>query len=127
MATGSWRGARALGFATVLVLTVGSAADLRAEEPIVIVLSWDGVRHDYLDRGHFPALKRIEQQGIRAERLIPVFPSSTFPNHVALATGTHTDRHGIMNNVFRDSERGLYSYSTFSSLFFSSLLICSGV
>lgn len=94
-----------------LMLGVGWSASARAEEPIVIVLSLDGVRHDYLDRAHFPALKRMEQQGIRAERMIPVFPSGTFPNHVSMATGTHPDRHGIMDNVFRDSERGLYDYS----------------
>ncbi len=111
MDTSPLRGVRTLGFAVVLALTLGGAAGIRAEEPIVIVLSWDGVRHDYLDRADFPALKRIEQQGIRAERLNPVFPSSTFPNHVALATGTHADRHGIVNNVFRDSKRGMYSYS----------------
>jgi predicted AlkP superfamily pyrophosphatase or phosphodiesterase len=43
--------------------------------------------------------------------LVPVFPSNTFPNHVALATGAHTDRHGIIDNVFRDRERGLYDRS----------------
>lgn len=107
MGTRPLRGMKVLG----LALAVAWAADVLAEEPIVIVLSWDGVRHDYLDRAHFPALKRIERQGIRAERLNPVFPSNTFPNHVALATGTHADRHGIVNNVFRDSKRGLYSYS----------------
>ncbi len=100
-----------LGIGAVLAIAVGRPASVHADEPIVIVLSWDGVRHDYLDRADFPALKRIEEQGIRADRLVPVFPSSTFPNHVALATGTHADRHGIVNNVFRDSERGLYNYS----------------
>ena len=82
-----------------------------AERPIVIVLSWDGVRHDYLDRAEFRGLGRIEDDGLRAERLIPIFPSSTFPNHVALATGTYADRHGIVANVFRDSKRGVYNYA----------------
>jgi len=97
--------------AVLLAFALGSPRSARAEEPIVIVLSWDGVRHDYLDRADFPALGRVERQGLRADRLIPIFPSSTFPNHVALATGTHADRHGIVNNVFRDSERGMYRYS----------------
>jgi len=88
---------------STLVVSVSSA-----ERPVVIVLSWDGVRHDYLDRAEFPGLGRIETDGLRAERLIPIFPSSTFPNHVALATGTHADRHGIVGNVFRDSERGVH-------------------
>jgi predicted AlkP superfamily pyrophosphatase or phosphodiesterase len=68
------------------------------------------VRHDYLDRVSLPALARIEAEGLRAERLIPVFPSTTFPNHIALATGARTDRHGIINNVFYDRDRGLYDH-----------------
>jgi predicted AlkP superfamily pyrophosphatase or phosphodiesterase len=84
----------------------GSSAD-----PIVIVLSWDGMRHDYLDRAEFPALDRVAEQGVRADRLVPVFPSSTFPGHVSMATGTYPDRHGIVDNVFMDETRGRYAYS----------------
>jgi len=80
-------------------------------EPIVIVLSWDGMRHDYPDFGNFPSLKRVEQEGVRAERLTPVFPSSTFPAHVSMATGTYPDKHGIVDNVFLDEARGRYAYS----------------
>ena len=51
------------------------------------------------------ALARMQRDGARAERLIPVFPSSTFPNHVSLATGTYVDRHGIIENRFTRHER----------------------
>jgi predicted AlkP superfamily pyrophosphatase or phosphodiesterase len=77
----------------------------------VIVLSWDGTRWDYPDRIELPALDRLAREGVRAERMIPVFPASTFPNHVSLATGTYVDRHGIVANRFRDTDRGTYSYS----------------
>ena len=93
-----------------LLAAVASAAD-KPDEPIVVVLSWDGMRHDYPDRGEFPALKRVEREGVRAERLVPVFPSSTFPGHVSMATGTYPDKHGIVDNVFIDQERGRYAYS----------------
>ncbi len=82
----------------------------RAAEPIVILLSLDGVRHDYPDRGEFPALARMAREGARAEGLVPVFPSLTFPNHVSLATGTYPDRHGIVANSFFDRKRGLFHY-----------------
>ena len=98
-------------FALLATLATLVASVSSAERPIVIVLSWDGVRHDYLDRAEFPGLRRIENDGLRAERLIPIFPSSTFPNHAALATGTYADRHGIVANVFRDSERGTHDYA----------------
>ncbi|TDI25069.1 MAG: alkaline phosphatase family protein, partial [Acidobacteria bacterium] len=45
-----------------------------AAEPTVIVLSWDGVRHDYLDRRDFPAIGRMQRDGVRAERMISVAP-----------------------------------------------------
>ncbi len=82
-----------------------------AGDPIVVVLSWDGMRHDYPDLADFPALERLEAEGVRARRLTPVFPSDTFPGHVSLATGTYPDRHGIIDNVFLDREKGRYSYS----------------
>jgi predicted AlkP superfamily pyrophosphatase or phosphodiesterase len=82
-----------------------------AAEPTVILLSWDGTRWDYPDRVKLPALERVAREGVRAERLLPVFPTSTFPNHVSLATGAHVDRHGIVGNVFFEPERGLYRYS----------------
>jgi len=110
------RVAPALGSLLLLLLVaVSGVAAERGEigerPPVVILLSLDGVRHDYLDRGGLPALERIGRSGARAEGLIPIFPSSTFPNHVALATGTHADRHGIVANRFHDPEKGDFSYS----------------
>jgi predicted AlkP superfamily pyrophosphatase or phosphodiesterase len=86
-----------------------------AAEPVVILLSWDGVRPDYLERGEFPALARMRRDGASAERLIPVFPTNTFPNHVALATGAYVARHGIVGNSFRDRERGRFHYDNDAS------------
>ncbi len=60
-------------------------------------------------------VERIARTGVRAKSLIPVFPASTFPSHVALATGARTDRHGIVGNRFRDSEKGDFDYSNDAS------------
>lgn len=67
-------------------------------EPGVIILSLDGVRHDYPEREPLPGFARITRDGARAESLTPAFPSITFPAHTTLATGAHPDRHGIVNN-----------------------------
>jgi arylsulfatase A-like enzyme len=91
-----------------LVVLLAFATPGWAEPPRVIVLSWDGVRHDQPDATSLPGLERMTREGARAERLIPVLPSITFPNHVSLATGTYPDRHGIVSNVFRDRERGTF-------------------
>ena len=93
-----------------MLLPLLIAPALGAEAPTVILLSWDGVRPDYLERAEFSALERMAREGVRAERLIPVWPPNTFPNHAALATGTYADRHGIVNNRFLDRDRGLFSY-----------------
>ncbi len=88
---------------------LASAADpARAPSPApatAIVISLDGVRHDYLDRARFPALDRIAREGLRASRLVPVYPSSTFPAHVSLATGATPAVHGIVDNRFWDRAR----------------------
>lgn len=86
-----------------------------AVEPTVIVLSLDGLRYDYLERAETRAFSRMEGEGVRAERMVPVFPSSTFPNHASMATGTYPDRHGIVGNVFFDRERGWHRYSNDAS------------
>ena len=42
---------------------------------------------------------------MRAEHLVPVFPTKTFPNHYSLVTGLHVEDHGIVGNSMRDPER----------------------
>jgi predicted AlkP superfamily pyrophosphatase or phosphodiesterase len=98
-----------LALAVALLVIAAPAPSFAAEDGTVIVLSWDGMRHDYPDRGEFPGLARVISEGARAERLVTVFPSSTFPGHVSLATGTHPDRHGIVGNHFVDRQLGRYA------------------
>ena len=87
------------------VATAWALAWCAAAETTVIALSWDGVRHDYPERGDFPGLARLERDGVRA-RLVGVYPSNTFPSHVSMATGTYPDVHGIVDNLFfEDGER----------------------
>ena len=87
-----------------------------SDAPRVILLSLDGIRHDYLDRKGLPAFERVASRGASAKRLLPVFPSITFPTHVSLATGTYPDVHGIVGNRFWDSERAEeYDYSAEAS------------
>ena len=91
------------------------AAAAPAEPGTVVWLSLDGVRYDFLDRDALPAFARIAREGLRADALEPVFPSSTFPSHVSLATCTPADRHGIVANAFQDRVRGGFDYSNDAS------------
>lgn len=75
-----------------------------AGETITILISLDGFRPDYLDRGITPALSDLADNGVRAA-MQPSFPSVTFPNHYTLVTGLHPGRHGLVNNRMEDPER----------------------
>ena len=75
-----------------------------AEPAPVILISIDGFRPDYLDRGNTPTLSRLAREGVRGD-MRPSFPSVTFPNHYTLVTGLRPDHHGIIQNRFEDARR----------------------
>src|SRR3954462_12589797 len=92
------RTAIALAFALVTALSVGAAQLLPPERAILILISIDAFRWDYLERFKPPTLMRLANQGVRAEGLIPQFPSKTFPNHYTIVTGLTLAHHGIISN-----------------------------
>ena len=94
----------------LLCLLLVSTGVFAEKESTVIVISMDGVRHDISKNNDLDAFKRMEKNGVRAEYLIPVFQSTTYPAHVTLATGVHPDKHGIIHNSFLDKEKGRFSY-----------------
>jgi predicted AlkP superfamily pyrophosphatase or phosphodiesterase len=69
----------------------------------VVLVSLDGFKPDYLRDA--PNLTRMAAVGARAEALISVFPSKTFPNHYSIATGLYVDHHGLAGNRFWDPAR----------------------
>ncbi|MEZ4470648.1 MAG: ectonucleotide pyrophosphatase/phosphodiesterase [bacterium] len=81
-----------------------------ASHRAVVIISMDGMRHDYPQRVEGGGFARLAREGAIGDRLIPPFPSQTFPGHASLATGVTTDRHGIMNNRFKDRVRGAFNY-----------------
>ncbi|HIL42572.1 MAG TPA: alkaline phosphatase family protein, partial [Gammaproteobacteria bacterium] len=80
------------------------------KEATVIVISMDGMRHDISRSDDLDAFKRIATMGLKADHLIPVYQSSTYPAHVSMATGVYPDRHGILHNSFIDTQKGRFSY-----------------
>lgn len=80
------------------------------EIPYVILVSFDGFRHDYVERYKLPNFNRLVNNGASAEALIPSFPSKTFPNHYTLVTGLYPGNHGLVDNDFYDpKEKKLYA------------------
>ena len=70
----------------LLCLLLVSTGVFAEKESTVIVISMDGVRYDISKNNDLNAFKRMEKNGVRAEYLIPVFQSTTYPAHVTLAT-----------------------------------------
>lgn len=79
-------------------------ATAEARAPVVVLVSIDGFRADYLERGVTPNLNALASAGISAA-MRPSFPSITFPNHYTLVTGLRPDRNGIVGNRMEDPAR----------------------
>jgi len=91
-----------LAMAVITVITVTSCSNLKpgSDKPYVVIVSLDAFRWDYDSIHGTPVLDDIARQGVMAERLIPSFPTKTFPNHYTIATGLYPDHHGLVNNSF---------------------------
>ena len=79
--------------------------------PIVVMISFDGFRWDYPELHGAPALLALAHEGVRAESLVPSFPSKTYPNHYTLVTGLRPEHHGMIANTMWDPavEGGLFA------------------
>ena len=86
----------------ILLLQLGGCASVKGErdKPYVIMVSMDAFRWDYDSIFGTPVLDEIAGNGVKAKRLIPSFPTKTFPNHYSIATGLYPDHHGLINNTF---------------------------
>ncbi|WP_298444405.1 ectonucleotide pyrophosphatase/phosphodiesterase [uncultured Ferrimonas sp.] len=83
------------------------AAELK---PHLLLISIDGLRWDYLQRHQPTNLLQLAANSAKVERLLPAYPSKTFPNHLSLVTGLYPEHHGIISNHFYNPTLGR-SYS----------------
>jgi predicted AlkP superfamily pyrophosphatase or phosphodiesterase len=70
--------------------------------PTTIIISLDGFRADFLNRGLTPRLNTLVKEGVSPLYMLPSFPSVTFPNHYTIATGLYPEAHGVVGNSFWD-------------------------
>ena len=88
-----------------LLLLVMSSKGIQAQQwaDTVVLVSLDGFRSSYVDDYDTPFLDALITSGVHSrEGMIPVFPTSTFPNHYSMATGLYPQDHGIVSNTFFD-------------------------
>jgi len=85
----------------ILCLRVPSLA--QPGSPTVLLVSFDGMRFDYIDKHDLKNFKAFRAAGTAAEAIIPCYPSLTFPNHYSIVTGMRPGHHGLVDNNFYDS------------------------
>src|SRR5262245_53866189 len=73
-----------------------------AAPPILVLVSFDGWRWDYVDRPPARNLRALAARGVRVREMVPSFPPLTFPNHYTIVTGLYPAHHGIVANVMTD-------------------------
>ncbi len=86
----------------LLIFLIFAGTIFAQNKPYLILISFDGFRWDYLDRGLTPNLNYLKENGVSALSLKPSFPSKTFPNHLSIITGMYPENHGVIANDFVD-------------------------
>ena len=91
-------------FAVIFVVSIKDLDCRVADQPRLIIISFDGFRWDYLEKtnksGNF---QRIIREGVISKQgLKNAFITKTLPNHYTLVTGLYEETHGLVGNSFFD-------------------------
>lgn len=75
--------------------------------PLLVVISIDGLRPDYITSADaydakIPNLRKFLKEGTYAEGVQGVIPTVTYPSHTTLMTGVWPAKHGIFGNAIFD-------------------------
>ncbi len=90
---------------TALLLAAGVAGVgcSRSTAPApVLLIGLDAFGWDFLEKAETPTLDGLAARGVRAEWMVPIFPTKTFPNHYSIVTGLYAERHGVVSNTMYD-------------------------
>ncbi|XP_076092650.1 glycerophosphocholine cholinephosphodiesterase ENPP6-like isoform X2 [Mytilus galloprovincialis] len=83
------------------------------ENKKLLVLLIDGFRWDYFNIPglQLPGFSRLFEQGVKADYMIPDFPTLSFPNFYSLMTGLHTEDHGFVGNcMYHEEKQSSFEY-----------------
>lgn len=101
-------------------LAGGVAAQQPVQTPLLVMISIDGLRPDYVTaadahRVRIPHLRRFLVEGAHAQGVVGVIPTVTYPSHATLVTGVSPATHGILANTtfdpLRENQGGWYWYA----------------
>ncbi len=104
----------------VLLLVGAVSAQQPVQSPLLLMISIDGLRPDYVTAADthgvkVPNLRRFLTEGAFAEGVQGVIPTVTYPSHTTLITGVWPAKHGILGNTtfdpLRENQSGWYWYA----------------
>src|SRR5436853_538726 len=74
----------------------GQLSHVSDDNPLLILISFDGFRWDYLENHTLPNFQRFfVKEGVKVSGgLLNAFTTVTVPNHWTLATGLYPESHG---------------------------------
>lgn len=73
-----------------------------SEKPLVLLVSFDGFRWDYLKKFNLTNFNYLKKEGSHADFIHNSFATVTFPNHWSIVTGQYEETHGIIHNEIYD-------------------------
>ncbi len=85
-----------------LIKTVKSDIIHLNKNPLLLIISFDGFRWDYLTKYNLSNFNHLKSIGSYSDFIYSSFDTSTFPNHWSLATGLFEETHGIISNEMYD-------------------------
>jgi len=96
-----------VGIFLAACLGAASAQAQQSNEPLLVMISVDGMRPDYVTEADahgakVPNLRRFMKEGAYADAVQGVVPTVTYPSHTTLVTGVWPAKHGIYSNATFD-------------------------
>ncbi|CAN9505005.1 unnamed protein product [Ophioblennius macclurei] len=80
------------------------AAPSRQDGQKVLLISFDGFRWDYDRDVDTPHLDAMARDGVKALYVTPPYLTLTSPTHFTLLTGRYTENHGVIHNMWFDTD-----------------------
>lgn len=87
---------------TLCLFFVTALTDALSEHPIVIVMSFDGLRYEFINETDAPTLHKLIGESTFSKNLKPVFPTTSEPNHITIVIGLNSGDHGVIDQFFLD-------------------------
>ena len=100
---------------SALIIILVAVLSYSQSQTYVILISFDGYRWDYVNRGITPNINSLIDGGVKASSFKPVFPKKNFPIHISIVKGMYPENHGIIFNEFNDKFKNIY-YNTRDSV-----------